>query len=59
MQMTLRTRLKDLLPVLLVFAIVAAFATFVVVEFVVREPVVLPDNSGRALPIDDVRAHER
>lgn len=55
MEMTVRTRIKELVPVLIVFAIVAAFATFVVVEYVVREPVELPDNSGPAVPIDDVR----
>jgi hypothetical protein len=48
--MSLRTRIKDLLPVLIVFAIVAAFATFVVVEYVVREPVVVPEGSIPAEP---------
>lgn len=42
MQMTLRTRMLDLLPVLLVFALVSAFATYVTVEYVVRDPMVVP-----------------
>lgn len=42
MQMSFRARVLDLLPVLVVFAIVSAFATFVVVEYVVREPLVVP-----------------
>ena len=36
MQMTFRTRLYDLPPVIIVFAIVSSFATFVVDEYVVR-----------------------
>lgn len=42
MQMTLRARPIVLLPVIVVFAVVSAFATFVVVEYVVREPLVVP-----------------
>lgn len=42
MQMTLRTRLIDILPALVVFALVACFATFMLVEFVAREPLVVP-----------------
>jgi hypothetical protein len=55
MQMTFRTRLYDLLPVLVVFAVVSAFATFVVVEYVVREPVVVPPpqvTPQDELPVD-------
>lgn len=40
--MTLRTRILDILPALVVFAIVAAFATFVLIEYVIREPMVIP-----------------
>ena len=42
MQMSARARFLDMLPVLLVFALVAAFATFVLIEYVVREPVAVP-----------------
>ncbi|MCB0880300.1 MAG: hypothetical protein KDC46_15105 [Thermoleophilia bacterium] len=56
-QMSFRTRMLDLLPVLLVFAIVSAFATFVVIEFVVREPLVVPGqvraSDSPAQSVDD------
>lgn len=42
MQMSLRSRMLDLLPVMVVFALVTTFATFVVLEYVVREPIVVP-----------------
>ena len=42
MQMSTRARILDMLPVLLVFALVSAFATFVLMEYVVREPVRVP-----------------
>jgi hypothetical protein len=44
--MTLRTRILDMLPALLVFAVVSAFSTFVLVEYVVREPVVVPHRAA-------------
>ncbi|MCW2927727.1 MAG: hypothetical protein JWM86_1695 [Thermoleophilia bacterium] len=37
--MTLRNRILDLLPVLIVFAVVTAFAIYCLVAFIVREPV--------------------
>ncbi len=40
--MTLRNRLKDMLPVLVVFFVVTCVATVMVVELVVREPVDVP-----------------
>ncbi len=42
MNMTLRARMLDLLPVMLVFALVALFATFAVIRFVVADPVRVP-----------------
>jgi hypothetical protein len=42
MQMSVRSRILDLLPVVLVFALVAAFGTFVLVEYVAREPLRVP-----------------
>jgi len=37
--MTLHSRILDMLPALLVFAIVTAFATYVLVEYVAHEPI--------------------
>lgn len=57
--MTLRNRLKDMLPVLIVFFVVTCVATVMVVELVVREPVEVPgrtvatgsdDRSGDRFP---------
>jgi hypothetical protein len=59
MQMSLRTRILDLLPVLVIFAIVAAFATFVVVEFVVREPVTIPAPATTPIDIVDPSSVDR
>lgn len=52
MHMTLRTRFLDLLPVLLVFAFVSAFATFVMFEYVARQPVIVPPP--QSAPTSDV-----
>lgn len=57
MQMTLRARLLDLLPVLLVFALVSAFATVVVIEHVVREPLVVPPP--QSTPADELPSNAR
>jgi hypothetical protein len=48
MQMSVRSRILDLLPVLLVFAVVAAFGTFVLFEYVVREPLRVPPHQTSA-----------
>lgn len=42
MQMTLRARVLDLLPVMVLFAVVAAFATAVVVRYIAEEPLRVP-----------------
>lgn len=42
MQMTVKNRVKDLLPVLIVFFVVASFGTIVFVEYVAHDPVVVP-----------------
>ncbi len=42
MQMTLANRLKDMLPVLIVFFVVASFGTIVFIEYVAHEPVDVP-----------------
>ena len=42
MQMTAKNRLKDLLPVLVVFFVVSVVGTFMFFEFVVKDPVVVP-----------------
>lgn len=42
MQMTARNRVKDMLPVLIVFFVVASFGTIVFVEYVAKEPIVVP-----------------
>ena len=51
-----------MLPALVVFAVVAAFSTFVLVEFVVRDPVVVPPRQVTPAnelpsphPVDDGR----
>lgn len=38
MHMTLRNRILDMLPALIVFAIVAAFGTYCAIAFVERDP---------------------
>ena len=43
--MTLRNRLKDMLPVLIVFFVVSCVATVMVVELVVREPLDVPQRA--------------
>ncbi|MCW2920893.1 MAG: hypothetical protein JWL76_767 [Thermoleophilia bacterium] len=42
MQMTLTNRVKDMLPVLIVFFVVACFGTMVFIEYVAHDPVVVP-----------------
>lgn len=42
MQMSARTRILDMLPVLVVFAIVAAFSTYLMVVYVAHQPIVVP-----------------
>jgi hypothetical protein len=42
MQMTAKNRLKDMLPILIVFFVVASFGTIVFVEYVAHDPVVVP-----------------
>jgi hypothetical protein len=42
MQMTLRARFIDLLPVMVVFAIVTAFSTAVIMHYVVQDPLDVP-----------------
>ena len=44
MHMTFRARVIDITPVLLVFALVAAFATLVFMEYVVYQPLDVPAN---------------
>lgn len=36
--MTLRTRILDMLPVLIVFAVVSVFASYVAVAYIVHDP---------------------
>ena len=38
MYMTIRARFRDMLPALLVFALVAAFTTYVTVAYIARDP---------------------
>jgi len=52
MQMSARSRILDLLPILVVFAVVTAFATYLVVEQVVREPLTVP--APRTTPADEL-----
>lgn len=52
MQMSARSRIIDLLPILVVFAVVTAFATYLVVDQVVREPLVVP--APRTTPADEL-----
>lgn len=42
MQMTAKNRAKDLLPIAIVFFVVASFGTVVFVEYVAHDPVVVP-----------------
>ena len=44
MQMTLRNRILDLLPIMVLFAVIAAFATAVIVR-VIEEPMAPPAHS--------------
>jgi hypothetical protein len=53
MQMSVRSRVLDLLPILVVFAIVAAFGTFVMVQYVVREPLRVPAHEQTFAAADD------
>lgn len=58
MQMSLRSRLLDLLPVLVVFAVVTLFATFVVIEYVIRQPLVVPPpQQGEPLAPETTGSH--
>lgn len=42
MQMTVKNRVKDMLPVLIVFFVVASFGTLVFIEYVAHDPIVVP-----------------
>lgn len=46
MHMTLRARIIDITPILLVFALVATFATVVVVHYIVNQPVEVPASQS-------------
>ena len=52
MQMTLTNRAKDMLPVLIVFFVVASFGTMVFIEYVTREPIVVP--APQKTPADEL-----
>lgn len=52
MQMTARNRIKDMLPVLIVFFVVASFGTIVFVEYVANEQVVVP--APQKTPADEL-----
>ena len=45
MHMTLRARMLDLLPIMLVCAIVASFATFAFIQFVLHDPIEVPTST--------------
>lgn len=50
MHMTIRARIIDITPILLVFAFVAAFATVVIVEYVVNQPMPVPASRAAEVP---------
>jgi hypothetical protein len=52
MQMTLRARVLDLLPVMVLFAVIAAFATAVVIRYVAEEPMHVPPP--QTIPQDEL-----
>ena len=52
MQMTAKNRAKDLLPILVVFFVVASFGTIVFVEYVAHEKVVVP--APQKTPADEL-----
>lgn len=52
MQMTLRARIIDLLPVMIVFAIVTAFSTAVIVHYVLDDPLRVPPP--QQIPADEL-----
>ena len=52
MQMTLRARVLDLLPVMVLFAVIAAFATAAVIEYVANEPLRVPPP--QTIPQDEL-----
>ena len=55
MQMSVRTRILDMLPVLVVFAIVAACSTYLLVVYVVEQPVVVPPP--QVTPLSELPGH--
>lgn len=44
MQMTVKNRVKDMIPVLIVFCIVASFGTVVFMAYVIHDPVVVTES---------------
>ncbi len=52
MQMTVKNRLKDMLPVLIVFFVVSCFGTIVFMTYVADDPVRVP--APARTPVDEL-----
>ena len=52
MQMTVRNRIKDLLPVLVVFFVVALVGAMLTIEYVLHEPLEVP--AAQKTPADEL-----
>jgi hypothetical protein len=55
MQMTLRARFLDLLPVMVLFAVIAVFATAMIIRTIVNDPLRVPPPQH--IPADELPNH--